>query len=101
MRLLLLIAAALAVANHTANDSRASVQVPQMPQRWQIWSLDPQAMAAAGCSNTDAAKVKLCEARKQASFYHTRGMSVSEEWCSEVYVTVPCWPPCFCNHTIS
>ncbi len=108
LRLLLLCSAVLVVASDTnasANVTSSNVTSStaaesfQTPQRWQIWSLDPQALAAAGCNETDAAKVKLCEARKQASFYHTRGMSAAEEWCLEVYVTVPCWPPCFCNHS--
>ena len=102
LRLLLLCSAVLVVASDTnasANVTSSTAQSFQRPESWQIWSLDPQALAAAGCNETDAAKVKLCEARKQASFYHTRGMSAAEEWCVEVYVTVQCWPPCFCNHS--
>ena len=109
MRLLLLVAAALAVASENSNYTAAANNSSATPQSataqyatWTggpIWSLDPRALAAAGCNDTDAARVKLCETRKQASFYHTRGMSAAEEWCVEVYVTVPCWPPCFCNHT--
>ena len=112
MRLLLLVfcrcaAAALAVVNDTAaaNNSSATAQTATAQgqygpwTRGPIWSLDPRALAAAGCNDTDAAKVKQCETRKQASIYHTRGMSAAEEWCVEVYVTVPCWPPCFCNHS--
>ena len=112
MLLLLLLSSAVLVvgdtnasANVTSSNvtsstaSSTAAQSFQRPESWQIWSLDPQALAAAGCNETDAAKVQLCEARKQASLYHTRGMSAAEEWCVEVYVTVPCWPPCFCNHS--
>lgn len=110
MRLLLLgAAAALAGAsehpNYTAaahNSSATPQTAPAQGAAWirgPIWSLDPLALAAAGCSEDVAKSVKLCETRKQASFFHARGMSAAEEWCFEVYVTVPCWPPCFCNHT--
>ena len=102
MLLLLLLSSAVLVVgdtNASANVTSSTAQSFQRPESWQIWSLDPQALAAAGCNETDAAKVKLCEMRKQASLYHTRGMSAAEEWCLEVYVTVPCWPPCFCNHS--
>jgi hypothetical protein len=88
-------------ANLTAASTDAQTGARNDVQRSGIWSLDPRALAAAGCNDTDAARVKLCETRKQASFYHTGEMSASEEWCLEVYVTVPCWPPCFCNHTNS
>jgi hypothetical protein len=104
MRLLLLLLCRCAAAL-AANNSSATAPNPTTEGQYAtwtdgpIWSLDPRALAAAGCNDTDAARVKLCEARKQASFYHTRGMSAAEEWCFEVYVTVPCWPPCFCNHT--
>ena len=88
-------------ANLTAASTDAQTGARNDVQRSGIWSLDPRALAAAGCNDTDAARVKLCETRKQASFYHTGKMSASEEWCLEVYVTVACWPPCFCNHTSS
>jgi hypothetical protein len=87
--------------NLTAASTDAQTGARNDVQRSGIWSLDPQALAAAGCNDTDAARVKLCETRKQASFYHTGQMSSSEEWCLEVYVTVACWPPCFCNDTSS
>jgi hypothetical protein len=107
MRLLLLVfcllvccRCAAALVNDTADNATAPAQGQSASwTRYPIWSLDPQALAAAGCDFSDTARVKLCETRKQASFYHTRGMSDAEEWCVEVYVTVPCWPPCFCNHT--
>jgi hypothetical protein len=88
-------------ANLTAASTDAQTGARNDVQRSPIWSLDPRALAAAGCNDTDAARVKLCETRKQASFYHTGQMSASEEWCLEVYVTVACWPPCFCNDTSS
>ncbi len=99
LRLLLLCSAVLVVASDTNASANVTAQSFQMPQRWQIWSLDPQALAAAGCSEDVVKNVSLCEARKQASLYHTRGMSAAEEWCVEVYVTVPCWPSCFCNRS--
>ena len=107
MRLLLLVfcllvccRCAAALVNDTADNATAPAQGQSATwTRWPIWSLDPRALAAAGCNDTDAAKVKQCETRKQASIYHTRGMSAAEEWCAEVYVTVPCWPLCFCNHS--
>ncbi len=111
LRLLLLCSAVLVVANEmnasanlTAAGTEAQSQqtgttngVESSMKSWQMWSLDPQALAAAGCSDDAARKVKACEAYEQAHFYRHHHTTDEEEWCLDLFVTVSCWPPCFCN----
>ncbi len=97
LRLLLLCSAVLVVANEMNASGNLTAASTEAQSQQQLWSLDPQALAAAGCSDDAARKVKACEAYEQAHLYRHHHTTDEEEWCLELFVTVSCWSPCFCN----